>query len=62
MKPNNETLDLFIDVGFLNLHKETSQKINFLFGEATVHLKDYINENQQYPKSFVIHFFQNIKS
>jgi hypothetical protein len=56
MKPSNDSLDLFIDVGFLNLHKETSLKINFLLGEAAVHLKRYINENQQYPKSFVIHF------
>ena len=61
MKPNNEALDLFIEVGFLNLHKETSQKINLLFIEAAVHLKDYMNKNQQYPKLFAIHF-QDIKS
>jgi hypothetical protein len=56
MKPSNESLDLFIDVGFLNLHNEAPPKLNFLFGEATVHLKNYINENQQYPKSLTIHF------
>ncbi len=56
MKPNNDSLDLFIDVGFLNLHNEAPPKLNFLLSETGVYLKSYINENQQYPKSLTIHF------